>query len=349
MLIYIIIFFLVSIKIKNGWYYFIILLFFSALRDGIGYDFAWYYKLAGFYDMKNVPIFLHGKNIIEKFSEQIDVLAYEYYRIEILNRIFYKLIWFFRFPQQSIGIIYAFLTMLFIKLGLDKYKSNSNSWLLFYSFPLFYLSFFSILRQGLAVSIVFFSYHYIMNKQYIKFLFFILFAGLIHGSAFFMLSILILEKLKIKKILYVYGIFIISIFKDFFKYVVVNTNLPVISKYKYYIIVESEKSGTKIYYLVFFIYVLILIFIYFKKNFYKNNDLLIKLSMTGSFLYCSLIEFPAIGIRVSIYFLIFLLYLISCIKVKPRIIFVIICFIILIARLLLSNEFVPYRTILLKS
>ena len=86
---------------------FFLLVLFTCLRYEVGGDFQWYYNLA----------------------LKIDMWQYE--RIELINKMFYTIIWELNLPAQSIIVIYGFLTMYFIQKGFNykRLKNNRNVYL----------------------------------------------------------------------------------------------------------------------------------------------------------------------------------------------------------------------------
>ncbi len=137
---------------------FILLLIFFSIRYNIGADFLEYYKVGKEYEMLGTSLFVD-------LRDYVSGEGYLYYKIEILNRVLYQITWFFKNPQVII-FLYSFLELYFIKKGLDRQKIyNRYVWILFFSFPVFMTNYVGIMRQCVAVSIIFYNYSNIIEKN----------------------------------------------------------------------------------------------------------------------------------------------------------------------------------------
>lgn len=92
------------------------------------------------------------------------------------------------FPNYHIGLfIYSMIIQLFLYLGLKKYHRifNTPVWLgmLLYYVTLYNYSL-NLLRQSIAIVIIFYGSAYIFEKKYWKFILFLILATLFHSSAF---------------------------------------------------------------------------------------------------------------------------------------------------------------------
>lgn len=94
--------------------------------------------------------------------------------------------------------ISSMLTLIPIFYVAYKRNENFNQTILLYVLLSFYLLSFNIIRQCIAVSIVFLGIYYFEKSQVKKFLFCIVIASLFHFSAIFSLFILLLNKIKLK-------------------------------------------------------------------------------------------------------------------------------------------------------
>lgn len=313
MIIYIFIFFLLIIlsKLFSRKYTnnvcFIILFIFSAIRFDVGWDFQTYYLLAKKFEYFKYSIFITESEVLLEMNQLLEDNLWEYFRMESLNKILYKVSWFFKSPQLLIAL-YSFLILFFIKKGLDyKKKKDYGIWLFFYSFPIFYFHSLSAIRQGLAISIIFFSYKYIENKKIIKFILCIVIAGLFHKTALLLGIIYFIPYLNFKKEILVF-LFFISFFSEKFLKKILLLDLPLISEYKVYILKAIGKGGRVIFFLIILLYLGILIISYLDKKFYEQNKNTIIYTCLGCFIYIALINFGHLGSRMSEYFIIFILY-----------------------------------------
>ena len=339
----------------------IILLIFAIIRYDIGWDYRWYYYLATRYEFVEIPFF--PQNIME-YIENFDWEVWQYYRIEFLNKIIYKVNWFFKFPPQTIIIIYSLITLYFINKGikrnLTKKDRSKNVYIIFYTFPLFYLSFLSLMRQGVAISLIFYSYTYIKDRKLIKFIFIIVLASLFHKTALMILPIYFFYNIKVNPKLYIVILGIGVFFDKIFIKLVIKYNIPLISKYQIYVINSIGEGGTKLFYVIFLIGLTVLFLLYLDKKFYQKNTFLIIMTLSGVFIYCSLISLGHLGPRMSIYFFIYILYLIPEIEKSlekigiSKYLISIFMLVILILQLYVDSknpirsQFVPYKTIFLK-
>lgn len=125
--------------------------------------------------------------------------------------------------------IYGTLTIVLTYISLYKYSDNLFIGLIVY-LTLFYLISLSIIRQGLAISIIMFSFHYIVEKKYLKYIIGCFIATLFHSSALIAVIFLPLYILSGKKSLIplfltiavsafsVYKVAVMFFFKGYEKY-----------------------------------------------------------------------------------------------------------------------------------
>lgn len=364
MLPYISVFFMLMIipkffKYKNrNLVCFIILLIFMGIRFDVGFDFQGYYNLAKQFSIQKYNLFITRQEVNEAIYGNAGWL-WQYYRREFFNRIIYQIAWRLEMPQLTIAL-YSFLSLLFIKKGIDNIETREEKkyiWLFFYTFPLFFLLFTNFMRQAVAVSIIFYAYKYVVKGQIVRFIFFIFLASMFHKTAIFMLIIYIVKKIKIKK----YSVYILTyIFCLFGKKIIIffMKNIYIFHKYITYINGNYQIGGEKIYYVIFFLGILLILF---KEKILQNNKQLIfsyNLVFIGCCLYVALKGTGHLMYRVGLYFLIFLLYLIPRgiqiireIKIYKyfKILYYSICFSMLILALLIDKnstrpQYVPYDT-----
>ena len=136
---YFLIFFLILLPIKkryiNNWC-FLLLLLFTIIRWDVGWDYRWYYSLAGNKDLNVIPLFLEKQDIYKYLNL---AGSWWYLRNEFFLRFISKVIWTLNLPAQTIIIFYGTIILYFFKKGLDNFKINNKYvWLWFYSFPYFY-------------------------------------------------------------------------------------------------------------------------------------------------------------------------------------------------------------------
>lgn len=332
-------FFQIKNEVKNKIIFFILFMF-AALRYNVGWDYPQYYILGTKF------------NYLENIDIGNDWVNYYFYlRLEPLNKVLYKITWFFGEPQLII-VLYAIITLVFIKEGIKNIKSNYvvYIWLFYYTFPIFYLLDLNYMRQGVSASIIFYAVKYI-PKNKIKYVFWVIIASLFHKTALMMLVLIIINKINVSRIIWT-----LAFLGSFF-----STNLIIwfvknLESFKYYYIYLKKGvisgGGEKVYYLVIILNVLLIIFYKQVKNNFIKNILLF-----GCFLYLSLGKLGHIGYRIGMYYLIFILYLIDPIinKIKEKKIILLIlniCFLIFLTTILIldtknliKQQYIPYKTI----
>lgn len=356
---YILVYFLLLVPIKkryiNNWCFFILLVF-IIIRFDVGWDYRWYYVLGEQQKLIRLPLLINTDSFSEYYHYGVGV--FDYLRCELLTKFIYKITWFLKFPPEFAIGIHAFLMLYFFKKGLENFKLETNiTWIIFYTFPLFYFSFFSLIRQGVAICIVFYSYKYIKEKNFLKYIFYILLAFFFHKSAFIMLFAYFLQFLRLKEKYkyFLFGLLIISIFcEKIIQFILTNIHIPIIYGYRAYFVPQEGISGTKIYYLILVIYIYIFVLTIFNSAFIKKNYTLINYYTIGSFIYLTFRILRDIGIRASIYMLFFLIPIVgkgSLNNKKFKYVILVLCFLLLNLRLVndlkqnIRQEFIPYQTI----
>lgn len=274
-----------------------------ALRYDVGSDYRAYFELATQNHLKKESLFSTLKDLV-----LFEFNLFAYLKIEFLNKVIYKITWYFGNPQL-VFIFYSFLLTFFVKKGLDNEKKTTiYTWLFFLSFPILFFSFTSLMRQSVAVAIVFYSYKYLKKRNFFKFIVTIFLASLFHKSALFLIILYIVPTFNIKHkyiVLFMFtSFFSINILKKILK-------LSVFSNYALYVNNSIGKGGKIVYFLI-----IILAFVYlaiYKKmlNKNENNRNLINIILFGAYIYIALIDLGHLGIRMAQYFLIYILYTID--------------------------------------
>lgn len=279
---------------------FIIIFLFMGFRYDVGWDFRWYYALAQKTYLNKYSIFMTLKDLGGWNPDK-----FQYLRLEFFNKIIYKIAWSLKSPQAVI-LIFSFLLLYFIKKGLDNEKKFSvYPWILFLSIPIFFFNFMSLMRQAVAIGIIFYSYRYIKRRDLKKYLFTIILASLFHSTALFIIPQYCLYNLKLSKMKLVL-IFISSFFAKPLLIIVLKLNA--FAKYRNYITNSIGEGGKIIYFLTIAIGILILLFydILIRR---KSNKYFINMIILGCFIYISLISLGHLGPRISMYYIIYILYI----------------------------------------
>jgi hypothetical protein len=154
----------------------------SGIRENVGYDYANY---VSFYIFENAPEV--GFNLCIK---ALKLLGLNY---------------------NCMFMMFSFATIMLIYKGIKRYTEHSNlAFLAFILIPGLYLNSFSIVRQAIAIAILFYGYHYLIEKKYTKYFIMTLLAASFHYTTiltipFFLIS---LKAASIKR--WVYFVIIIS-------------------------------------------------------------------------------------------------------------------------------------------
>lgn len=160
------------IKILN----FLFLVLISGLRYGIGTDYNKVY-LPFFIELKNNAI----KNRMRSF--------------EIGYVLINKIVIFLGGNFTWVCLIMSFLTIFFLYKGLNNYKNKSSFTLgLFFYLIMYYQKSFNLMRQMLAVSIVFFAIKF-LKKDNFKYIILVILASLFQRTVLIMLIIPLVQKI----------------------------------------------------------------------------------------------------------------------------------------------------------
>lgn len=351
MLAYFIVFFLLIfsefIKRKNL-YCFIVLLIFMAIRFNVGSDFETYFELAKRWNYFSLSLW-KSKIVL---PETFDYIFFQYYRFELLNKILYKITWFFKEPQLII-FLYSVILLIGIKKGLDYKKINSSlPWIIFYTFPVLLINFLSTMRQGVAVGLCFFSCKYIEKKELKKFIVVVFIAFLFHKTALIFFISYFLRNIELNKIK---GMILIC-FSIFGKNIIIKT-ASLLGIYSGYFSEEHYiRSGSKFIYIMLIFWILFMFLAYSKKDFYNKNKIPINIYFVGMTIYISFLPLGLSSLRVASYFIIYILYIILEFKkffYQRKIIFcliVVLCGVFLCFNLWLdlkkstnTRQLIPYR------
>lgn len=164
---------------------------------------------------------------------------------------------------------YNFLTLIFVYLALNNISKQNRSAALFLFLFLYFTTGFNAIRQMLAVAILFYSYKYIVNKSFIKYLLFVMLASVFHSSAIITIivyPIVISDNKFVKFIIYVSLITFIIFFE---KMILFISNINYFSHYSIYI---SYTDSIKFNNLSFFIEMFFLLYVLrYKSKMIKYN------------------------------------------------------------------------------
>lgn len=277
---------------------FIVLFLLGSIRYNVGTDFPQYYSY-----------FMNGSFNLEVFEPGY----------ELLNKVVYRI----SNNPQSIIIVTTLIILTLTFLAIKNYSTNIAMSTFLFVFGFFYFDSLNVIRQYIAVMMIFFGFKYVYEKKYL-FIFNVLLASLFHYSALFSLVMLFTKKIKIKKqhVISVYSIILIfNIFSEELMNLIfiIISNIPFLSKYVTYQEVFTSNLESMPYdFLVFSIILMLSCFVSEKTfqrykyfNLYQNN-ILITVLLKGLALNYKFFD------RISIYFSIYLILILPIIFKELR-------------------------------
>ena len=256
-------------------------------------------------------------------------------------------------PKLFFALLSCFSIFLLYKT-LNYFKSNHIYTVLLLYYSVYFIIFnIHLIRQGVAISIIFFSFTYLHKRAYIKCLLLVLLAANFHKSALivlFFIPVVLLNLNKYHRILILVAAFFIFIVFTFFKeYVFLGLYiLPITRRFAmvYNNLTYSGSYGISIGLIFDF---LLFLFINFKKNISREDKLLLNIFMCSLFIAISFNSY-AIAFRLIYYFRVVNIFLfLYLMRVKPKFVFrvflLIFTYYYLNNNLLKGNAVLEYKTI----
>lgn len=229
---------------------------------------------------------------------------------EIGYRILNLLIGAFTDEPQWVYVITAMITLGLIVYGCYKYSPNPAMSLFLFVTTGYVFSSFNILRQYIAIAIIFVSLKFIKENRFFPFLLLVLLAATFHKTAVIMIPLYFLLRLRLKQS---YMLMITAVGICFIPLRGVLTNLLVNTFYPHYAgtdLIKSLSAFEFLYYVLLFSLVLFLCFRYKSSFFNDAYNLIIFNAAFYSFLvYLCLSFVPEIN-RIAIYIEFFVILLI---------------------------------------
>ncbi len=282
-------FLLIRSKYKhNSSFIFVVLLIFSVFRYDVGWDYLPYWN-----EITSV-----NSNLLESRYEPLSrIIMYIGYRLGFIPFVF---------------IFYSVVTLYLIYYSINKFSNNSKlSWLIYYSFPLFFFASLSTIRQSLALALILFSWRFLSSKKYFYFCLIIALAMLFHYSALIGILLLPIVYFRIEKsVLWILLIFSFFLTQSLNYLSNLTTNNEVLIRfYSQYLTVDSAKAST-LHYLYYFIQLIIMINYEKLVKYDHRNKIYIKITTFGIIFYNLLSLEQVTASRLSAFFIIFWIYLI---------------------------------------
>lgn len=168
------------------------------------------------------------------YFENIDYYKYKNSPFEGGYYLLNKLVHLFSNNSQLIFLIISFITIYLINITLSKY--SSKYWISIFLFITlhFYYESFNIMRQYVAIAIVFYSIEFIYKENLKKYLICVLIATMFHKTAIFMMPFYWLLRMKFKLKTYVIGVVMSPIIAIMIPKIIHVISL-FIPKYAYYV------------------------------------------------------------------------------------------------------------------
>jgi len=249
--------------------------------------------------------------IIDAYSLSFPLYERGYY---LLN----KLISICTDNYQYVFIITSFITIYLISTTLKKYSVSYFFSLFLFVSLYFYYNSFNLVRQYIAIAIVFYSLKYILNKNFKRFLIGTLVASLFHTTALVILPFYWLARLKIDNFVYFILPFI-TFGVSFFTPTIVKLISFIYPKFDAYVNYNSE--GASSYSIIIISAFTLLYSLVYKKRLLdinKGNLIIINL-VYFSLIFTILSMENILFFRVSMYLYIFIVLLIPvCFKTLNR-------------------------------
>ncbi|MGE6810769.1 EpsG family protein [Pseudoalteromonas nigrifaciens] len=275
-------------KYKNLSMIFILFLV-SALRFDVGFDFLSYYT--------SIVEFKPGDMTYIRFGLLHGAL------IEFSNRINFTQLYF---------IITSAVMYFFIHLALKNHSKNYfYSVLIFITIPFFFLMSVNFIKQFTAMAVVLYSTKYILNRNFIKFSFAIIFAAMLHSTALACIFLYFLYPRRVSSWVLI-SLFVGSFFSFSLAQKAVDAVLPF---YSHYLLVKVD--GGKVFQVL--LVILFSLFIIIRRllpsaeaNFYFYVFTL------GACIYNTFQPIGFSATRVSYYLLVYLIFLVPLLSVRIR-------------------------------
>lgn len=247
--------------------------FFSGIRFDVGFDFISYYKV------------IIGEDELN------------YNRFGIFDRGIIELANWLNFPQLYF-LITSFIIYVLIIKTIKTYSVNRTiSLMAFLALPFLYFHSLTIIRQFIAISIIFYSFQDVSDRKLIPFLLKVAIASLFHFTALICIPIYFLFKLRVSPLLFLFSTLILWYLSG--KII----DALMMSQYRFYITLSPE-SGLS---LLIFLLLLLTLGVILRLNIVANG--LLNIFGFGVLLYAISYSLGEAATRISYYYLIFIVLL----------------------------------------
>jgi hypothetical protein len=263
---------------------YVIIFLLCALRFDVGFDYTYYYEL---------------------LTKQADFYEDKFLRLEYMNQFLINISQNMGFPQFYF-ILTSFIIVFCTYQAIKRHsKDFVISTLIFLSFPIFFLNSLSIIRQYVAICIVFYGFRYIQNRKLFPYLITITIAILFHKSAVIGIVLYWIYNRRIKNIYYMI-LYFAGLFSSKLAYLVVAYIFP---QYLKYLDRKIGTGGDKVLLLFQLIGLILLLLVDSKKMAFKNYNFYMTSFFIGLFIWSSLSSYGHAGFRGALYFMVFFILL----------------------------------------
>lgn len=197
------------------------------------------------------------------YSNYFDYLYYYSFRNSFFEKGYYLLnvgIHFFTENHQYVFLVTSFVTLFLICKTFDQYSKSYMLSIFLFVTMYFYFTSFNVMRQYIAIAIMFYAVRHIVGKDMKKYILFATVAGMFHMTAFLIIPFYWLVRVKYNY--YFYLIFTtIALFFSYYPSVLVGILSTIIPKYTLYLNYNvGGSSATSIVLITCLVFILSLVY-----------------------------------------------------------------------------------------
>lgn len=165
--------------------------------------------------------------------------------------------------------LFNFFTLLFVFLGLRNINKEIRPLAYFCYLFMFYTTSFNVIRQGLAVAIIFYAYKYIINKSFLKWSIFIIIASLFHITAIlvFPFYIVFTSQKNFVKLFYLVLFMVVAL-----NYTAIINYIGRFNLFRHYVIYVNDYNIKSNNYMFFANIILLLYYLSNRQKYYKFDE-----------------------------------------------------------------------------
>lgn len=212
---------------------------------------------------KNLSVGTDTPMYYDIFNNGIENTIYEN-NIEPLFAIYCGILRVFNLEEHGFFFIALLSNLLFLLSISNLKRGKFLAVITFISFSTLYFFGFNVIRQYLALSIIAFSFSYLFAEKYLKYIFFVIIASLLHYSAIFGAFFAILFYF-IKKYGFIFSVIVSFVFPFLYnifllKIIEILTKITSKENYNNYIELQSVSGGRFLSFIYFLFCIFLLVF-----------------------------------------------------------------------------------------